>query len=273
MTPLRRRMIEDMRVRNFAPGTQSTYVRHLARFAQHFGKSPEFLGLEELRAYQVYLVQEKQVSWSIFNTVVCALRFLYRITLSRDWLIQQIPFPRREKKLPVILSLSEVERFLQAIPNVKHRAILMTAYAAGLRVSEVASLHVTDIDSQRMVIRIQQGKGRKDRYVMLSSRLLTMLRPYWKVVRPTDCLFPGRRPDKPIVRSSVGVTTEGKTILLQGCLSSSRACRFVAGSVRRTMRAQCARSSIHAGTWKPIRSSCPGSQHRQRSRPSLWRTP
>lgn len=162
MTPLRRRMIEDMRVRNFAPGTQSTYVRHLARFAQHFGKSPEFLGLEELRAYQVYLVQEKQVSWSIFNTVVCALRFLYRITLSRDWLIQQIPFPRREKKLPVILSLSEVERFLQAIPNVKHRAILMTAYAAGLRVSEVASLHVTDIDSQRMVIRIQQGKGRKD---------------------------------------------------------------------------------------------------------------
>jgi site-specific recombinase XerD len=170
MTPLRRRMIEDMRVRNFAPGTQSTYVRHLARFAQHFGKSPEFLGLEELRAYQVYLVQEKQVSWSIFNTVVCALRFLYRITLSRDWLIQQIPFPRREKKLPVILSLSEVERFLQAIPNVKHRAILMTAYAAGLRVSEVASLHVTDIDSQRMVIRIQQGKGRKDRLWVVAHK-------------------------------------------------------------------------------------------------------
>src|SRR4030095_14433014 len=145
MTPLRRRMIEDMRVRNFAPGTQSTYVRHVARFAQHFRKSPEFLGLEELRAYQVYLVQEKQVSWSIFNSVVCALRFLYRATLGRDWRIQQIPFARREKKLPVILSLSEVERFLQAIPNLKHRAILMTAYAAGLRVSEVASLRSTDL--------------------------------------------------------------------------------------------------------------------------------
>lgn len=203
MTPLRQRMIEDMRVRNFAPGTQSAYARQVARFAQHFGKSPEFLGLEELRAYQVYLVQEKQVSWSIFNTVVCALRFLYRITLGRDWLIQQIPFPRREKKLPVILSLSEVERFLLAIPNLKHRAILMTAYAAGLRVSEVAALHVTDIGSQRMVIRIQQGKGHKDRYVMLSPRLLPMLRAYWKVVRPADRLFPGRRADKPISRSTI----------------------------------------------------------------------
>jgi site-specific recombinase XerD len=134
---------------------------------------------------------------------VCALRFFYHVTLGKDWAIKHIVFPKREKKLPVVLSLTEVSKFLKDIRNLKHRAILMTAYSAGLRVSEVVRLRVDDIDSQRMVIRIQQGKGHKDRYVMLSPHLLAFLRKYFKVVRPTTWLFPGRRRDRPISRGTV----------------------------------------------------------------------
>lgn len=202
MTPLRQRMMEDMKVRNLSPKTQSIYVTQVARFAKYFGKSPEWLGPEEIHSYQVYLVK-KHVSWSLFNQTVCALRFLYRITLQKDWAIEHIPFPRRERKLPVVLSLSEVAQFFQAIGHLKHRAILMTAYAAGLRTSEVVHLRVTDIDSQRRVIHVRQGKGRKDRYVMLSPKLLELLRAYWKVVRPRAWLFPGGRPDRPLNLSTV----------------------------------------------------------------------
>ncbi|MBA3440428.1 MAG: tyrosine-type recombinase/integrase [Pyrinomonadaceae bacterium] len=198
MTPLRQRMIEDMQIRNLSPKTQRNYLDQVAKFAQFFGKSPSLLGPEEIRTYQVYLVQEKQVAWSVLNQAVCALRFFYRITLGKDWAIQRIPAPKTEKKLPVVLSADEVARFFAAIPSLKHRAILMTAYAAGLRVSEVTNLQVADIDSQRMVIRVRQGKGRKDRYVMLSPHLLTLLRTYWKVRRPTSWLFPGRNQGRPI---------------------------------------------------------------------------
>jgi len=198
MTPLRQRMIEDMRVRNLAPKTQKTYVTQVARFAKYFGKSPELLGPENVRAYQVYLVNERHVSWSLFNQTVCALRFLYRVTLQKDWAIEHIPFPRQERRLPVALSLAEVGRFLEAVTNVKHRTMLMTAYAAGLRTSEVVHLRVGDIDSERMVIRIQQSKGRKDRYVMLSPKLLESLRAYFKIARPREWLFPGCRPGHPI---------------------------------------------------------------------------
>jgi len=198
MTHLRQRMIEDIRVRNLSPKTQVAYVTQVARFAKYFGKSPEVLGPEEVRAYLVYLINEKHVSWSLFNQTSCALKFLYRVTIPREWHVDQIPFPRQERKLPVALSPGEVARFLDAIPNLKHRAILMTAYSAGLRTSEVVHLRVSDIDSRRMVIRIQQGKGHKDRYVMLSPKLLELLRAYWKVVRPRDWLFPGSTPDRPI---------------------------------------------------------------------------
>jgi site-specific recombinase XerD len=194
MTPLRQRMIEDMRVRNFSLRTQATYVTHVAKFAKYFGKSPELLGPEEIRAYQVYLVNEKRISWSYLNQAVCALKFLYRTTLRKECAIDHIPFPRQERKLPIALSLSEIACFFEAIPNLKHRAILMTAYAAGLRTLEVVHLRVTDIDSQRMVIHVRQGKGCKDRYVMLSPRLLELLREYWKAVRPTEWLFPGKKP-------------------------------------------------------------------------------
>lgn len=203
MTPLRQRMLEDMAVRNLAPKTQRLYVDRVAKFAQHFGRSPERLDPEDIRAYQVYLVHQKRVSWSLFNQSVCALRFLYRVTLGQDWAVQHIPFPRQEKKLPVVLSLAEVAQFFRALRSLKYRALLMTAYAAGLRISEVTALRSSDIDSQRMVIHVRQGKGRKDRYLMLSPRLLTVLRAYWQAVRPPDWLFPGRHPDRPLSLSAV----------------------------------------------------------------------
>lgn len=203
MTPLRQRMLEDMAVRNLSPRTCQIYVEMVARFARHFGKSPEFLGPEEIRAYQVHLVEEKQVSWSLHNQSVCALRFLYQVTLKREWAVEHLPFPKKPRRLPVVLSPEEVARFLEAVTSLKYRAILMTAYAAGLRISEVTHLRVTDIDSQRMVIHVRQGKGRKDRYVMLSPRLLELLRAYWKEVRPQDWLFPGKTWKVPIGLSSV----------------------------------------------------------------------
>jgi integrase/recombinase XerD len=195
MTPLRQRMLEDLRVRNFSPTTQRAYIYAVARFAQHFGKSPELLGPEDIRAYQLHLLS-KQLAWSTFKVSVCALRFLYGVTLGKDWAVRHIPYPRQPRKLPVILSLAELQQFFEAIPNLKHRAALMTAYAAGLRVSEVVALKITDIDSQRMVIRIEQGKGGKDRYVMLSPRLLMLLRTYWKTVRPKEWLFTGYKPNQ-----------------------------------------------------------------------------
>ena len=198
MTPLRRRMIEDMKLRNFAPRTIQVYVERVATFAKHFGKSPQHLGAAEVRAYLLYLVQEKHASWSYYNQAVCALRFLYGVTLGKPSILDGVVCPKQEKKLPVVLSPSEVVQFFQAITNLRHRAMLMTAYAAGLRVSEVAALRVADIDSRRMVIRIRQAKGRKDRYVMLSPRLLEVLREYWKAARPTGYLFPGSDTEKPV---------------------------------------------------------------------------
>ena len=163
MTPLRRRMTEDMQLRNLSPKTIRVYVERVAKFARHFGRSPERLGKTEVRSYLVHLVHERHLSWSYYNQTMCALRFLYNVTLGKDWIVKSIVCPKQEKKLPVVLSPTEVSQFLLAIKNIKHRAILMTAYAAGLRVSEVVALHVDDIDSQRMVIRIRQAKGQKDR--------------------------------------------------------------------------------------------------------------
>ena len=173
MTPLRQRMIDDMTLHGLKPKTIKAYVPCVARFARHFGKSPELLGTAEIRSYLLYLTHDRHVSSSTYNQALCALKFLYRITLGRDWGLDGLARTRRQTKLPVVLSLEEVTRFFQAITSLRHRAILMTAYAAGLRISEVLALRVDDIDSQRMVIRIRQAKGSKDRYVMLSPRLLT----------------------------------------------------------------------------------------------------
>ena len=203
MTPLRQRMLEDMAIRNFAENTQSSYIQQIISYAKHFHRAPEDLGPEEIRTYQLHLTQTRKLSASSVSVATGALRFLYKVTLKRAWAIDEIPMPKRPFRLPVILSLEEVMHFLDSIDNLKHRVILMTAYAAGLRVSEAIHLKATDIDSQRMMLRVDQGKGRNDRFVMLSPRLLDELRAYWKAVHPTLWLFPGDRSSQPITRSAV----------------------------------------------------------------------
>lgn len=204
MTALRQRMLEDMKIRNLALNTQDSYLRQVSQFARHFGKPPDVLGQEEIRSYQIYLIQEKKLAPGSVTIAVSALRFLYKVTLRREWNLDDIiPAPKTPKKLPVILSPEEVVEFLSWVPEGKHRTILTTCYAAGLRITEAVSLQAHHIDSQRMVIRVEQGKGQKDRYVMLSRKLLDILRQWWRVARPQIWLFPGDRPEEHIGRNAV----------------------------------------------------------------------
>jgi len=185
-------LVEDMQVRNLAVGTQQVYVQQVSLFAQHFHKSPEVLGPEEIRTYQIYLTNEKKLTTNSIIVAVSALRFLYKITLKRNWSLDEvIPTPQKPQKLPVILSPEEVLHFLNCVRSRKHRVILTTCYAAGLRVSEAIALTPAAIASKRMVIRVEQGKGQKDRYIMLSQRLLEILRAWWLVEKPKDWLFSG----------------------------------------------------------------------------------
>ena len=204
MTPLRQRMLEDLQIRGRAVNTQRSYIEKIKHFAEHFGESPERLGPEEIREYQVYLVNFKRDSRSQLAQFVAAARFLYGVTLQRKWAIASLPYPKSPRKLPTVLSEQEVKQLLESVINIKHRAILMTLYSAGLRVAEACELRVTDIDSGRMVIRVDQGKGAKDRYVQLSETLLHQLREYWKKFRPQHCLFLGRR-GRPITTRHVAV--------------------------------------------------------------------
>lgn len=204
MTPLRQRMIADLRIRNYSPRTIECYTHCVAAFARHFGQSPAVLGPEQIRAYQTYLVDTKGVSWSAFNQAVSALRFLYGTTLRRPGLIEDIPFPRQPKRLPVVLSRTELARFFAAIPNVKHRTVLMTMYAAGLRLLEALHLRVADVDSTRPCLRIAQGKGQKDRYTLLPPTLLQQLRSYWTATRPASpWLFPGQTAARPLTPTGI----------------------------------------------------------------------
>jgi site-specific recombinase XerD len=197
-------MIDDMRVRNLAPLTQSCYLQQVSLFARYFHKSPEELGPEEIRSYQVYLTNERKLAPVSIGTAVAALRFLYKISLKREWPFEEvIPAPQKPQKLPVVLSPEEVLHFLDSVGSLKHRTILTTCYAAGLRISEAVRLKPNDLDSQRMVIHVEQGKGQKDRYVMLSPRLLEILRNYWRAVRPKQWLFEGYVPGRSITRDAV----------------------------------------------------------------------
>ncbi len=196
------RMDEELRIRGYSANTRECYLRGVRRFVRHFMVPPDRLTPEHIRQYQLFLTRERHVSWTSFNQVVCALRFFYRQVLKKDWAVTQIPYQRTGHRLPEILSPQEVAALFQATPNLKHRALLMTMYAGGLRVAEVTHLRVTNIDSQRMVIRIEQGKGRKDRYVMLSPHLRTVLQQYWRAQRPTLLLFPGPH-GRPLTRESV----------------------------------------------------------------------
>ena len=204
MTTLRQRMTEDMQVRNLALNTQESYVQQVSLFARHFNKSPEQLGPEDVRTYQVYLTNEKKLAPASILIAVAAIRFVYRVSLKKDWKFEDIiPAPKRPQTLPVVLSPEEVLQFLNCVGSTKHRTILTTCYATGLRISEAVRLTASAIDSARMVIRVEQGKGQKDRYVMLSPRLLKILRDWWRVERPQPWLFPGDLPGQHISREAV----------------------------------------------------------------------
>ncbi len=209
MTSLRQRMIEDMQIRNLAVNTQDSYIRQVSLFARHFSKSPELLGPEQIRAFQVYLTTEKKLAPGSITIAVAALRFLHKVTLMKTWPLQDIiPAPKKPQTLPNVLSPEEVIQFLDAVASRKHRAILTTCYGAGLRISEAVALQPPAIDSKRMVLRVEQGKGKKDRYVMLSPKLLEVLRDWWRVERPQHWLFPGDMPGQHITRSAVGQACE-----------------------------------------------------------------
>ncbi len=204
MTSLRQRMIEDMQIRNLSVHTQKTYVLQVGLFARHFSKSPEGLGPEEIRTYQVYLTNEKELATSSILIAISALRFLYKVTLKKDWNFEEIiPAPKKPQKLPVVLSPEEVIQFLSCVAITKHRVILTTCYAAGLRISEAVCLTPPAVDSKRMVLRVEQGKGMKDRYVMLSPKLLVILRDWWRLERPRHWLFPGDTPGQHISKAAV----------------------------------------------------------------------
>jgi len=239
MTYLRQRMIEDMQVRNLSPHTQSSYVQQVSLFARHFGKSPEILSPEDIRTYQLYLTNEKKLAPGSILIAVASLRFLYRVTLHREWTFENIiPAPKKPQTLPVVLSPEEVLQFLGCVQSFKHRTILTICYAAGLRISEATRLIPTDIDSQRMVIRVDQGKGQKDRYVMLSPRLLEILRDWWRVEKPKQWLFTGDILGKHISKAAVQ----------QACKKAQRLCRISKPITPHSMRHAFAVHLLESGT-------------------------
>jgi site-specific recombinase XerD len=203
MGHLRDKMKKDMELKNLSERTIKSYLLCIKCFVKHYGKSPEDIGYNAIRDYLYYLLKEKNSSQATINQHYSALKFFYETTLGMDWTALKIPRSRRIKKLPVVLSKEEVWALLDQIKNLKHLAILMTIYSGGLRLSEAINLKVSDIDSQRMMIRVSQGKGNKDRYTLLGKRALDILRIYWKDCRPKEWLFPSSSPDKPIGPSSV----------------------------------------------------------------------
>jgi integrase/recombinase XerD len=204
MTPLRQRMLEDMQIRNFSENTRRCYLQQVSLFARHFRRSPEGLGPENIRTYQVYLTNEKKLAPGSILIATSALRFLYTVTMKRPWDVEEVlPMPKKPQTLPVILSPEEVRHFLSCVPRRKARTALTVCYAAGLRVSEAIALKPTDVDSKRMTIRVTQGKGQKDRDVMLSEQLLVILRDWYRFARPTQWMFPGLIPGSHITRPGI----------------------------------------------------------------------
>jgi integrase/recombinase XerD len=237
MTPLRQRFTEDLRRRNYAAKTLDVYVRCVAAFARHFGRSPEHLDAEHVRRYQLHLLGQG-ASWSRFNQTVCALRFLYAVTLQRPDLVRMIPFGKKPKALPAVLSQDEVRRLFDAVADPFYRLILQTAYAAGLRVSEVIRLKVGDVDAQRMVLHVRCAKGRKDRLVPLSAVLLERLRQHWRQRRPREWLFPGQTP--------AGHISQGQ--VQRVCRRAVRAAGITKRASMHTLRHSYATHLLEAGT-------------------------
>ncbi len=250
LSPLRRRMIEDMTVRNLSPATQRSYISAVSKFSRYFGRSPDRLELEDVRAFQVHLVSTG-ISWPALNQIVCALRFFYGVTLGEALIPERIPYARQPLKLPVVLSADEVVQFLEAVSSLKSRAALTTAYAAGLRASEVAGLRIEDIDSARGVIQVRRGKGAKDRNVMLSPQLLGILRTYWRLARPRVYLFPGRDEDHPI----------DQTVLHAACRSAVKAAGLTKRVTLHTLRHSFATHLLENGTDIRIIQVCSERRH------------
>jgi integrase/recombinase XerD len=203
MTELRKRMIEDLRLRNYSDNTILIYTNTVADFARYFHRSPDKLGPEEIRQYQLYLLDVRKLAWSTFVQRTGALKFFYTRTLKQPWFVQEVAKPKVRRPLPTVLSREEVTALLDATPNLKHRALLATFYATGLRCEEAQQLKVSDIDSQRMLVLMREGKGRLPRQVMLSPKLLQVLRIYCRWYKPKDWLFPGHKPGRPMDTSGM----------------------------------------------------------------------
>jgi integrase/recombinase XerD len=243
MTPLRQRFIEDMQLRGLAPTTQRSYIHYVAEYAKFYNKSPEKLDLEAIRQYELHMLDERKLSPESVNTFVSSVQFLYTVTLEMPWGKECFPRLRVGSKLPVVLSPEEVEEFFNHIPSLKYRAALMLCYGAGLRISEAVAIKVSDIDSKRGLIRVEQGKGRKDRYVMLSGRLVKVLRCYWRAARPADWMFPSWRKNIHMCSGS----------LSQACRDASKACGMTKRITAHTLRHYAAsRTMPHVGAPAPI---------------------
>jgi site-specific recombinase XerD len=238
MTPLKQRFIEDMQLRGLAPTTQRSYIHYVADYAKFYHTSPENLDLEAVRQYELYLLHERKLSPESINTFVAAVQFLYLVTLEMPWGKECFPRVRRAHKLPVVLSPEEVARFFENIPSLRYRAALMACYGAGLRISEAVSLKVSDIDSKRKLIRVEEGKGRKDRYVMLSDRLRDVLRCYFRAARPRGWMFPSWRKNHHLTMSS----------LSQACRDASRRCGLNKRITAHTLRHSFATHLLENGT-------------------------
>lgn len=239
MSPLQQRFIEDMKLRGLAPTTQRSYLHYVSGFAQFYNTSPAQLDLEAVRQYELYLLNERKLSPETINSFVSAVQFLYLVTLEMPWGKECFPRVRRAHKLPVVLSPAEVARFLDHVPNLKCRAALMCCYGAGLRISETVALKISDIDSARMLIRIEQGKGRKDRYAMLSPRLLAVLRAYFRAERPRGgYLFPSWRQGRHLTAGS----------LSQACRDAARLSGIPKRITAHTLRHSFATHLLESGT-------------------------
>src|SRR5271157_4597942 len=212
ISPLRQRLIDDITARRFSEKVQKAYVRQVKTFAAFLGRSPDTATSDDLRRFQLHMAQQ-QISAGSINAAIAALRFFFTVTLERPDLIRPLTIVNEPRRAPVVLSPEEVARLLEAAPGLKYKAALSVAYGAGLRVSEVANLKVSDIDRERMTLRVEQGKGQRDRTVMLSPRLLELLREWWKAARPQVWLFPGQNPINPVTPRQLNrAVTAAKTL-------------------------------------------------------------
>jgi len=203
MSTVREKMLAELQLRGITPRTQTAYLREITKLENYFNRSPEELGEEEVKEYLVHMLEDRGLSSGTYKYYAAGIKFLYRTTLNRGEVVEKIKYPKAKIKLPVVLDLSEVRTMLSVMENLKHRAVLTITYSAGLRVSETAHLKVTDIDSKRMMVRVRQGKGGKDRYTILSKTTLECLREYWRAYRPKDWLFEGQKEGSHICYTSI----------------------------------------------------------------------